>query len=235
MKNLNSNKKEQKENKENIQIEHFPLNERLHTDVLEEKYGDIHAEVISHDDFLREAHLVDKDGISRTYAITLLSQFEDDEVSKINHEIKSGAAIGKTFRKYGYSIRKNVIDVSIFKIPEWLKKKFAIESDYAKVRLSEFYAKKQNKEPILYGIVAEVYSPDFRLPIINQFDESQKSALSSVFHEIGIKKEEIWRRIGADNDYHDIWNLFQEAKQKSLEEVEKIRERIKKIMYAKRN
>ena len=47
-------------------MEHFPLAERLHTDVLEEKYGQIKSKVIRHDFNIREAHLIDTNGISRT-------------------------------------------------------------------------------------------------------------------------------------------------------------------------
>ena len=46
-------------------MEHFPLVDRLHTDVLEEKYGPISSKILIHNDKIRKAHLVDKKGISR--------------------------------------------------------------------------------------------------------------------------------------------------------------------------
>ena len=227
---------ENKKNKnENLPFEHFPTNERLHTDVLEEKYGKIYVEVLQHSDKIRESHLVDKDGISRTYAITFLNNFESSEIKKINDEIKSGALIGETFRKYGFSIRKNVIDVFTSKIPKWLKGKFSVDNDFAKIRLSEFYARKKGSSPILYGVVAEVYSPDFRAPLVNQFDDSQISALSEFLEKEGVDRDEIWRRIGLDNDYHDLWQKLNNAKYNSLHKIEELKEKILKIMYEKRN
>ncbi len=51
--------------------EHFPLVQRLHTDVLEERYGPVTADVLQHDNRVRQVHLRDKTGVSRTFAITL--------------------------------------------------------------------------------------------------------------------------------------------------------------------
>src|SRR3989344_7231188 len=122
-------------------MEHFPLAERLHTDVLEEKYGQIKSKVIRHDFNIREAHLIDTNGISRTYAITLLNEIKNKEIKAINEKIKFGKPIGKAFREYEYAIRKNVLDVFIIKLPIWLKQDFDTKENYAKARLSEFYAK----------------------------------------------------------------------------------------------
>ena len=232
---MNKNLENKKNKNENLSFEHFPTNERLHTDVLEEKYGKIHVEVLRHNDKIRESHLVDKDNISRTYAITFLNNFESSEIKKIDNEIKKGALIGETFRKYGFSIRKNVIDVFTSKIPEWLKDKFSVDDDFAKIRLSEFYAKKRDGKPILYGIVAEIYSPDFRASLVNQFDDSQISALSEFLENEGIDSTEIWRRIGLDNDYHDLWQKLNNAKYNSLHKIEELKEKVLKIMYEKRN
>ena len=73
--------------------QHFPTKEKLHTDILEQKYGSIHAEVLRHDnkkecaegaDCIREARLVDKDNVLRTYALTFL-RFDqsNEEICKI--------------------------------------------------------------------------------------------------------------------------------------------------------
>lgn len=51
-------------------MEHFNLVDKLHTDVLEDKYGPITARIIKHTSKIREAHLIDKKNISRTFAIT---------------------------------------------------------------------------------------------------------------------------------------------------------------------
>lgn len=193
-------------------MQHFPLTEKLHTDILEEKYGEIHAKVIKHTSKIRESFLVDSKGITRTYALTFFNGNQNKEVEKINDQIKKGEAIGKAFRKKGYTIRKNVLDVFIIKIPLWLKKEFHTKEDYAKARLSEFYAKKHGDNSIIYGIVTEVYTPDFRKPIINEVDKLQIGAVTECLEEQGFSKDEIYRRIGDDNNYEDVQEAYNQAK-----------------------
>lgn len=206
-------------------MQHFPLVEKIHTDVLEEKYGPISAKTILHNDTLRKAHLIDSKGISRTFALTFLEELKNSEVKQINEEIKNGKPIGKCFREHEYAIRKNVLEVYKLKIPTWLKKDFQTKENYAKARLSEFYAKKRGSEPIIYGIVVEIYSPDFRKAVINKIDKAQESALTSVLQKYGFSKEEIWQRIGRENDYEDKLKMFKQAKKESdkLERVLKLK------------
>jgi hypothetical protein len=207
-------------------MQHFPLTEKLHTDILEEKYGEIHAKVIKHNSKIRESLLVDTKGIARTYALTFFDDWENKEIGYINEDIKSGNAIGKAFRENGYSIRKNVLDVFIINLPSWLKKEFHTKEKCAKARLSEFYAKKQGTKPIIYGIVTEVYSPDFRKPIINEVDKLQIGAVTECLEEVGFSKDEIYRRIGDDNNYDDARKLYNKAKEKSKKVISKLRKKI---------
>lgn len=215
-------------------MEHFPTTERLHTDVLEEKYGPVHVEMLEHTDKMRKAHLVDQKGVSRTFAVTFFPEsWPNPEIAQVNAEIAAGHAIGKTFRKYGYSIRKNVIDVYIAEVPESLREKFATEEATAKVRLAEFYAKKQGAEPVIYGVVAEVYSPDFRPAVVNQFDQSQISAATVALENNGIPAGEVWRRIGIDNDYHDLETQLQLAQGESREQLESWKKQIAAVLESK--
>lgn len=140
-------------------MEHFPTVDRLHTDVLEDKYGKIQAKVLRHDDLIRESHLIDSSGASRTYALTFfMADSHSAEIQPIDLAIRAGGSIGATFRRYGYAIRKNVLDVFILEVPDWLARDFHHEGLHAKSRISEFYAKKQGTPPVLYGDVLEVYS-----------------------------------------------------------------------------
>jgi hypothetical protein len=207
-------------------MQHFPLTEKLHTDILEEKYGEIHAKVLKHNSKIRESLLVDSKDIARTYALTFFEDWNNKEVEKINEEIKKGEAIGKAFRKKGYTIRKNVLDVFIIKLPSWLKKAFHTKNDFAKARLSEFYAKKQGQIPTIYGIVTEVYTPDFRKPLINEVDKLQIGAVTECLEDLGFSKEEIYRRIGDDNNYEDCQEKYNRAKEKSKIIISKLREKI---------
>ena len=88
-------------------MEHFNLTKKLHTDVLESKYGKIHSEVFRHDNFMREAFLSDENGVARTYALTIF-QYDrnNEEIKAIDDAIKNGGLIGKVFRDFGFEVRK---------------------------------------------------------------------------------------------------------------------------------
>lgn len=137
----------------------------------------------------------------------------------IDREIKNGGLIGKTFRQHGYEIRKNVIDVYTIKLSQKLKKAFSHKSDFAKARLSEFYAKKESHDPVLYGIVVEVYSPDFRPATINVVDRQQVNPTTASFRKIGITENEIWKRLGSGNKWNDISDDYNRALDVSLDKV----------------
>ncbi len=207
-------------------MQHFPLTEKLHTDILEEKYGEIHARVLKHNSKIRESLLVDSKGIARTYALTFFNGWDNNEIISINNEIKNGKAIGKAFREKGYTIRKNVLDVFKIKLPILLKKEFNTKEESAKARLSEFYAKKQGNKPVIYGIVTEVYTPDFRKPVINEVDKLQIGSVTVCLEDVGFSKDEIYRRIGDDNNYDDVQELYNMAKEKSKDIILKLRKKI---------
>ncbi|MEZ4180282.1 MAG: hypothetical protein R3B41_02040 [Candidatus Doudnabacteria bacterium] len=156
-------------------------------------------------------------------------ELKNIEVNEINSEIQKSVPIGKAFRDHGFKIRKNVIDVFLVKISPQLKTAFRTNSDFAKSRLSEFYAKKENIEPIIYGTVVEIYSPDFREPVINDTDVAQINPSTSAFNNIGISINEIWERLGKDNDWDDISEIFNQAKHDSLSSVEFFKKKIKNL------
>lgn len=216
-------------------MEHFPLVDRLHTDILEEKYGSMNAEVLRHDDSVRESHLIDAKGISRTYALTFFPKDrKNEEIKTIDYEIRAGGLIGETFRKHGYAIRKNVVDVFVLELPEWLKTNFQTQEDYAKARMSEFYAKKRDASPIIYGDVLEVYTPDFRSPIVNQFDNNQINPSTDELTKVGFSRDEAWMRLGNNNDWSDVRERYTKARVNSLKKVFDWRKRIDEYLKANR-
>jgi hypothetical protein len=215
-------------------MQHFPLTEKLHTDVLEEKYGEIHITILKHNSKVRESLLIDSTNTTRTYALTFLNEWNNSEIEEINENIKNKEAIGKAFREKGYLIRKNVLDVFIIKIPTWLKSEFKTKEKYAKARLSEFYAKKQGEEPIIYGIVTEIYTPDFRKPIINKVDKLQIGATTECLQKEGFTKENIYRRIGDDNNYEDVQKKYDKAKKHSTPLIKKLIKKIENEIKSKK-
>jgi len=210
-------------------MEHFPVKDSLHTDILEQRYGPIHSEVLRHDnvretvegtDCIREARLVDEYNVLRTYALTFLTyDRNNEEILNIDDQIRNGGLIGKTFRENGYTVKKNVIDVFLIVIPEWMKKDFQTEAENAKARLTEFYAKKDGEAPVIYGYVLEIYSPDFKDPKngINEIDTAQVNPVTDKFTQVGIPMDEVWARLDRASE-GDEWN-DEEEKYKQAQEL----------------
>jgi hypothetical protein len=228
-----------------IEKEHFPTAEKLHTDVLEQKYGPIEALVIRHDNVrestpgserIREAKLIDQEGITRTYALTFLTYDKNNaEIVSIDDQIRLGGSIGKTFRENGYEVKKNVIDVFMLPLEEKMKADFQTTDDEAKSRLTEFYAKKENGTPIVYGIVMEVYSPDFKDPKdgINQTDLDQINPLTGTLQSVGVPVDEIWEKLDqATNkeEWGDLKSRYDEASELSKPAVKIIRDKAVKYV-----
>lgn len=223
--------------------EHFPVKEKLHTDILEQKYGPIHAVVLRHDNVremkkgaerIREARLVDEKDILRTYALTFLTYDKDNkELADIDDEIRQGGLIGKTFREHGYTVKKNVIDVFIMPIPSWMQNDFKADAEEAKARLTEFYAKKENATPVIYGTVLEIYSPDFKDPRdgINDVDITQVNPLTGALQGVGVPTDEIWGRLdraAETNEWDDLKDRYEQAQNLSQPVVQSLHEKISK-------
>jgi len=166
---------------------------RLHTEMLEEKYGKIGVQIICDDDNIREVLLMDELHITRTYALTMKNKEwrRNKEICSINRAIQNGETIGKAFKSRGYGIQKNVLDVYITRLPGWLQLAFATESKAAKTRITEFIVKKHD-EIYSYGLITEIYSPSFRKPVVNAADEMQVNIPSPALLKLGFSKEEMW-------------------------------------------
>ena len=208
-------------------MEQFNLTKKLHTDVLEEKYGPIHSEVLLHNNEVREVHMLDENNISRTYAVTFFTfDRNNKDIFEIDNEIKNGGLIGKIFREHGYEVRKNVVSVFITELSDSLKQKMKTTNKEAKVRLSEFYAKKEGEAPFIYGVVSEIYSPDFRPALINKNDILQDNPLTESMEEVGITKDEIWERLGKDNNFSDLKEKFDKAKTLAVEKEDLLKDKV---------
>jgi len=153
----------------------------LHTDVLEDKYGNISAKVMRHDMKIQNRIRKMRENLNiNSSSYQQIINTSNKKIQEIDKEIKEGEAIGKAFRKQGYSIRKNILEVYVIKIPLWLKKAFKTKSNFAKARISEFYAKKRTTEPVIYGVVVEIYSPD---PFIYKLKHGSKLTASVDYYQ----------------------------------------------------
>ncbi len=233
---------------DNLDQVHFPVKDQLHTDILEEKYGPIHAVVLRHDNVreipigterIREARLVDENDILRTYALTFLTYDKgNEEIVKIDDEIRTGGLIGKTFKENGYVVKKNVVDVFIIEIPSWMKVDFKSDVNQAKARLTEFYAKKEGNTPVIYGTVLEIYSPDFRDPTngINDVDIAQINPSTDSLKSAGVPTDEIWGRLDKAseiNKWDDLQDKYKQAQKLSQPIVESLHNKISKFLETK--
>lgn len=206
-------------------MENFPTINRLHTDVLEEKYGPIHPEVLRHDERVREAHLVDSTGCSRTYALSFFPDAMSPGVQAVDAEIRAGGSIGKTFRKHGYEIRKNVLDVYLVPLSLSISERFRLSNGgLAKARLSEFYAKRGDAVPLIYAIVLEVYHPDFRQAEVSDADKRQISAPTSYLEDEGVTREQIWESISVD-DWSKTAGAVARARMRAVDAVSALKGR----------
>lgn len=169
---------------------------RLHTEVLQDVYGPISVQVLNDDNLTREILLTDQQNIARTYALTIKNTewAWNKEMQSVNAAIRAGEAIGKAFKANGFSICKNIIDVYVVNLPEWLQNTFAHNSEMAKARISEFLVKK-NQLIFNYGLITEIYSPDFRNAAINVQDIAQINLPSGVLYDMGLTKQQVWKYI----------------------------------------
>lgn len=225
--------------------EHFPVTNKLNTDVLQAKYGKITADVLRHDNVkeierwqerIREARLIDKDNILRVYALTFLTfDKNNQEIATIDEEIRLWWLIWVTFREHWYIVKKNVLDVFMMDIPDWIENDFMTTWGKAKARISEFYAKSESTHPLIYGIVLEVYSPDFRYRI-NKTDKDQINPSTWTLQDSGIPVDEIRERLDRATDKHrwDDWaDRYKQAKKLSKKVVKSLHKKINKYIHNK--
>lgn len=200
--------------------------QRLNTELLEGKYGPVSVRLLSHDNEIRESHLVDRHGISRTYAVTFLAPSYPEELAPIDAEIRNGVPIGRTFRKYGYDVRKNYLKALTVELPLRLRSEFAHPSRFAKAFISEFLARIDVRPPVLYGTVIEIFSPDFRSPAMSERDLLQGRATMKSLIVVGVPPEEIWERLGNGTAGERADPRYLEARRNCEREILLIEERL---------
>ncbi|HLF93539.1 MAG TPA: hypothetical protein VJB14_08755 [Planctomycetota bacterium] len=196
-------------------MEPFPLADRLYVDILEARYGPVHAEIRRHDERLRESFLADAKRIPRTYALSFLANPMPREARTVDADIRRGELLGRAFLRHGLEVRKNVIDVTVLELPPWLRQAFRTER-HAMARSAEFYAKREGAPPIIYAVVTEVYSPDIKRPLLAEIDIAQMSAATPELERAGFTREEIWDRIGRQNFWSDVRERHDAARVASL-------------------
>jgi hypothetical protein len=211
-----------------------PLNviDGLLTDALGERYGRIAARVVSHGAAERQAHLVDARGVTRTWSVTFLARPMPPALRGVNADIRAGALVGEAFRNRGFTIRKNVIDVFVVEVPGWLREAFQDSSRYAWARIFEFHARKGKARPLIYGTLCEVFTPDFKPPIVTPADVSWLGPATPEFQALGLSAEKAWERIGKLDEGRDVGSRVFRARVATLPRVHALRGRVTEILAA---
>lgn len=210
------------------QLRREPLStvDGLLSDALKERYGPIAARVLRHDAREREAHLVDLDGVTRTYSVTFLSKPMPPPLREVNEKIRAGGLMGETFRDQGFAIRKNIFDIFIVESPAWLRKAFRRKERYAWARLFEFHARKGSAPPRQYAVLCEIFTPDFKPPLVTPTDVSWLNPCTPALRACGVSIEEAWNQINRLEDGSDVYGRFIEARIASLPRVFELRKKV---------
>jgi hypothetical protein len=210
--------------------EPLALVDGLLSDALGERYGPISARVLKHDSREREAHLVDAKGVTRTFSVTFFSRPMPTPLKAVNAEIGAGRLIGETFRNHGFTIRKNVFDIFVVESPAWLRRSFRTTQRYAWARMFEFHARKGSAPPHLYATLCEIFTPDFKPPVVTPTDVSWLGPRFSALLGCGLSKEEAWRGISRLEDGRDVNGRFIEARIASLPQAFDFRRRVAELL-----
>jgi len=210
--------------------EPLALVDGLLSDALKERYGPIAARVLRHDASVREAHLVDADEVTRTYSVTFLSRPMPAALRPLNDKIRAGRLMGETFRDQGFAIRKNIFDVFVVESPPWLRKAFRTKERYAWARLFEFNVRKGAAAPLHYATLCEVFTPDFKPPLVTPTDVSWLNPSTPALVACGVSREEAWRHINRLGEGRDVSGRFVEARIATLPLAFGLRKKVAEIL-----
>lgn len=213
----------------------FPQAGHLHTDVLEERFGTITPRVVHHSEMYREAYLSDGNGVCRTFAVTLFPTAGPvADPAAVSREIRTGGAIGKTFRAHGFGVAKNILKVFLVDVPGWLRRAFADENPLAKARMTEFLARHEAGPTLVYGTVIEIYHPDFRPAEISAFDRLQESpSVAALVQHRVISHDAVWDYVMSAPHPADVQSpAYRDAVRTTRREIRSSRQMLADILKA---
>lgn len=134
---------------------------QLHTDILRQLYSDVTVRIKSQTGDVRKVHLVDKLGISRTYAVThFYPQNWTSDVKHIAEVIKRGEGIGEAFRRRGYDILKTPLCTMQVGLSSHLQQSFAASRASGVLHQYNFVVSKAGSPPLCFATITEIYPPD---------------------------------------------------------------------------
>jgi hypothetical protein len=175
----------------NIMTELYPLPGKLFCGTTKENL--LIEKVLYQDKTTREVLFTNHQGIATIYT-TILKNNEhpsNDGITEVEKAIQQGEPFEKAFRRRGYIIRKNVLDVYTVSLRSWIRKEFATTQSIARAKSTEIIIKRG--ELIRnYAVITEIFSPDLYTPEVTEQDRSQFNFSFTSLQAAGFSKQEIW-------------------------------------------
>ncbi|MDH3439305.1 MAG: hypothetical protein OEM63_01040 [Gammaproteobacteria bacterium] len=139
----------------------------LNSDRIEEKFGSYGVDVIVEDDRRRVSSLYSGSGVDRVTRTYALVEFLGDarpEFSDEHAAVMRGASIGETFRRSGWSIRKQTLFIGELEVPA----AYTIVGNLMQIELPDNLAVHQylfvisrEERSFSYARITEVHHPEF--------------------------------------------------------------------------
>jgi hypothetical protein len=121
----------------------------------------------------------------------------------------------------------------VVEVPPWLRKAFRHPSPYAWARTFEFHARNRTSGPLLYATLCEIFTPDFKPPVVTPTDVSWLGPSSAALRSVGLSREEAWGQIRRFEDGRNVNGQFVEARVATLPLVFDIRRRVTAFLSGK--
>lgn len=176
----------------NMMTELYPLPGKLFCGPAKENL--LSEKVLYQDKSTREVLYTNHQGIATIY--TTISKNNEhpfnDGIAEVEKAIRQGEPFEKAFKRRGYIIRKNILDVYTISLRSWLKKEFATTQSVARAKSTELIIKRG--ELIRnYAVITEVFSPDLYTTQVTEQDRSQFNFSFTTLRAAGFSRQEIWQ------------------------------------------
>jgi hypothetical protein len=169
---------------------------KLHTYILENKFGHIDGKIIKQDNNIRIIHLQDKKGISRTLGVVRFLNTDNRILEIAHNRIVNGELLGKTLQEFEIDFKKEFIGSLKVKLPDWLKKDFNEEQNNGLAFFSRIFVRDDSmlEGKFLYSELIEIIPQDLEFLFndktepLSQIDNN----LILLLNEAGLTDIKIW-------------------------------------------
>jgi hypothetical protein len=139
----------------------------LNSDRIERQFGSYGVEILSQDESRRESSLYSGSGDGRVTRTWALVEYLDTprNIYREEHEaIVAGASIGETFRRAGWTIRKQNLFIGELEVPgeyRWLGERMRIALPAELAVHQYLFVISRDERSFSYARITEVHHPDY--------------------------------------------------------------------------